>query len=117
MSNKSIDDRLDAYRKSFRLHGKIAVVLGAASGIGKASAEAMKALGASVISADHNRAGVEATAAELGGEAYVVDAGSSDDIYKLAASIVEKHQRLDIAVTTPAVHVRKLMCDYTNEAN
>ena len=115
MPNKPIDDRLDAYRKSFRLDGKIALVLGAASGIGKASAEAMKALGASVICADHNREGVEATAAELGGEAYVVDAGSSDDIYKLAASIVEKHQRLDIAVTTPAVHIRKLMCDYTDE--
>ncbi|HLL27472.1 MAG TPA: SDR family oxidoreductase [Xanthobacteraceae bacterium] len=115
MPDASIGERLEAYRNFFRLDGKIALVLGAASGIGKASAEAMKALGANVICADHNREGVEATAAELGGEAHVVDAASSHDIYKLAAAILTKHPRLDIAVTTPAVHVRKLMCDYTNE--
>ncbi|HXY89653.1 MAG TPA: SDR family oxidoreductase [Xanthobacteraceae bacterium] len=115
MPDIPIGDRLDAYRRSFRLDGKTALVLGAASGIGKASAEAMKALGASVICADRNREGVEVTAAELGSEAHVVDAASGGDIRKLAASILAKHPRLDIAVTTPAVHVRKLMCDYTDE--
>jgi len=29
--------------------------------------------------------------------------------------VVSNHKRLDIAVTTPAVHVRKLMCDYTDD--
>jgi NADPH:quinone reductase-like Zn-dependent oxidoreductase len=40
-----IDARLEAYRAMFRLDGKTALVLGAASGIGKASAEALAALG------------------------------------------------------------------------
>jgi len=93
----------------------IHLVLGAASGIGKATAEAFAALGAMVICADRNREGVEATAAETGGETYVVDAGSSDEINGLASTIEAKYRRLDIAVTTPAVHVRKLMCDYTDE--
>jgi NAD(P)-dependent dehydrogenase (short-subunit alcohol dehydrogenase family) len=110
-----IDDRLGAYRSLFRLDGKTALVLGAASGIGKASAEALAALGATVICADKNKDGVEATAAELHSEAHVLDAGDGDAVNALAAAIADKHQRLDVAVTTPAIHVRKLMLDYTDE--
>jgi NAD(P)-dependent dehydrogenase (short-subunit alcohol dehydrogenase family) len=111
----NVAQRLDAYRAMFSLKGKTALVLGAASGIGKASAEAMAALGATVICADRNREGVEATAADLGAEAHVVDAGRADDIKALAASIEKSHPRLDVAVTTPAIHVRKPMLDYTDE--
>ena len=113
-----IEQRLAAFRNLFRLDGRTALVLGAASGIGKASAEALAALGATVICADKDKAGVEATAAELGPhartEAHMVDAGDGDAINALAAAIAAGHKRLDIAVTTPAVHVRKLMCDYTD---
>ncbi len=61
-----IDARLEAYRAMFRLDGKTALVLGAASGIGKASAEALAALGATVLCADKNKQGVETTAATIG---------------------------------------------------
>jgi len=114
----SVAERLESYRRLFDLSGKTALVLGAASGIGKASAEALAALGATVICADRNREGVEATAADVrtGGqaEAHVVDAGSADDIRTLAAKIAAAHPRLDVAVTTPAIHVRKLMLDYSD---
>ncbi|HYS49005.1 MAG TPA: SDR family NAD(P)-dependent oxidoreductase, partial [Xanthobacteraceae bacterium] len=113
-----IEQRFDAYRRLFDLSGKTALVLGAASGIGKASAEALAALGAVVICADKNKKGVEATAAEIGtlspAEAHVVDAGNSADIDRLAAAIATDQPRLDIALTTPAVHVRKSMLDYTD---
>jgi len=112
-------ERLDAYRSRFRLDGRTALVLGAASGIGKASAEALAALGATVICADKDKAGVEATAADVaasgGAEAHVLDAGDAAAVDALAAAIAAKHQRLDVAVTTPAVHVRKLMLDYTDD--
>jgi NAD(P)-dependent dehydrogenase (short-subunit alcohol dehydrogenase family) len=112
----ALAQRLEDYRRRFDLHGKTALVLGAASGIGKASAEALAALGATVICADRDAAGVAATATALGtAESHVVDAGSSADIDRLAAAITAGHPRLDIALTTPAVHVRKLMCDYTDE--
>jgi NAD(P)-dependent dehydrogenase (short-subunit alcohol dehydrogenase family) len=112
----ALAQRLEDYRRRFDLHGKTALVLGAASGIGKASAEALAALGATVICADRDAAGVAATATALGtAESHVVDAGSSADIDRLAAAITTGYQRLDIALTTPAVHVRKLMCDYTDE--
>jgi NAD(P)-dependent dehydrogenase (short-subunit alcohol dehydrogenase family) len=48
-------------------------------------------------------------------EAHVVDAASGAAIDALATSIAANHPRLDVALTTPAVHVRKLMCDYTDE--
>ena len=103
----------------FRLDGKTALVLGAASGIGKASAEALAGLGATVICADKNKEGVETTAADISSrgraEAHVVDANSAESVNTLAAAIETNHKRLDIAVTTPAAHVRKLMCDYIDD--
>jgi len=115
----TIEDRLKSYQSLFRLDGKTAVILGAASGIGKASAEVLAALGATVICADKHKDGVHATAAEIAAhacaEAYVADAGDGESVNALAATIAARHERLDIAVTTPAIHVRKLMLDYTDE--
>jgi NAD(P)-dependent dehydrogenase (short-subunit alcohol dehydrogenase family) len=114
----AVEERLAAYRKLFRLDGKTALVLGAASGIGKASAEALAALGATVICADKNRTGVEATAAEIGmegrAEVHVLDAGNAAAVDAMAAALADTHKRLDSAVTTPAIHVRKLMLDYSD---
>jgi len=106
------------YRKLFDLSGKTAVVLGAASGIGKASAEALADLGARVLCADRDRDGVEATAAgirkmEGSAEAIVADAASAADIASLAAAARAKLARLDIAVTTPGLNIRKTILDYT----
>lgn len=115
--NEATDDigaRLARYRRSFDLTGKTAVVLGAASGIGKASAEALAALGANIICADRDRGGVERAAAELGGAAHVVDAASADDIAALARAAVQQG-RVDIAVTTPAMHIRKQFLDYSDD--
>jgi NAD(P)-dependent dehydrogenase (short-subunit alcohol dehydrogenase family) len=113
------EDRLQHYRSLFRLDGRIALVLGAASGIGKASAEALAALGATVICADKNKQGVEETAAAISprgrAEAHVLDAGDGDALNALADAINTTHRRLDVAVSTPAIHVRKLMLDYTDE--
>jgi NAD(P)-dependent dehydrogenase (short-subunit alcohol dehydrogenase family) len=119
MNELSIEQRLSGYRVAFDLSGKTALVLGAASGIGKASAEALAALGADVICADKDRAGVERTAADIGtvvkSEAHVIDAGKPGDIDKLAAAAKSFAKRLDIAVTTPATHIRKLFLDYSDE--
>ena len=113
------EDRLQHYRSLFRLDGRVALVLGAASGIGEASAEALAALGATVICADKNKQGVEETSAAISAqcrvETHVLDAGDGDAVNALAAAIDKAHGRLDVAVTTPAIHVRKLMLDYTDE--
>jgi len=119
MNDQGIDARLRRYRALFELAGKTAVVLGAASGIGKASVEALAALGANVICADKDREGVERTAAEIGthvkAAAHVVDAGKAEDVAALAAAAQAFSPRIDIAVTTPAVHIRKAFLDYSDE--
>jgi NAD(P)-dependent dehydrogenase (short-subunit alcohol dehydrogenase family) len=108
------------YRKLFDLSGKSAVVLGAASGIGRSSAEALAALGASVICADRAEEGAQATAAairEQGGraEAVACDAADRAEVAALAAIAKQKFGRIDIAVTTPGLNIRKTILDYSEE--
>jgi NAD(P)-dependent dehydrogenase (short-subunit alcohol dehydrogenase family) len=108
------------YRKLFDLTGKTAVVLGAASGIGKSSAEALAGLGARVLCADRDRERSEATAAGIraaGGwaEAMTTDAALASDVVALAAAAKSKFARLDIAVTTPGLNIRKTILAYTEE--
>lgn len=108
------------YRKLFDLTGKTAVVLGAASGIGKSSAEALASLGADVMCADLAADGAEATAAGIrasGGlaQSAMCDASSASDVIALAATAMLKFARVDIAVTTPGLNIRKTILDYTEE--
>ena len=105
------------YRKLFDLTGKTAVVLGAASGIGRSSAATLAGLGAAVVCADRDLAGCEATATGIraeGGEAHAVatDAASAADVAALAETVKSKFPRLDIAVTTPGLNIRKTILDY-----
>jgi NAD(P)-dependent dehydrogenase (short-subunit alcohol dehydrogenase family) len=108
------------YRRLFDLTGKFAVVLGAASGIGKSSAEALAELGASVVCADRDGSGAEATAGgirERGGaaEAIAADAASAASVRGLADLVKAGRSRVDIAVTTPGLNIRKTVLDYTEE--
>ncbi|MGH7101530.1 MAG: SDR family NAD(P)-dependent oxidoreductase [Acetobacteraceae bacterium] len=107
------------YPRLFDLSGRIALVLGAASGIGRASAEALGALGAHVIVADRDQAGAEATAAAIaaGGsaEAFVCDASRGEDFARLARHVAARHERLDVALTTPGLNIRKTILEYTED--
>jgi NAD(P)-dependent dehydrogenase (short-subunit alcohol dehydrogenase family) len=108
------------YRKLFDLSGKTAVVLGAASGIGRSSAEALAALGAYVICVDRDRARCEGTVAGIsasGGKAQAAtcDAASAADVATLGEWVKASFPRLDIAVTTPGLNIRKTILDYTEE--
>ena len=106
------------YRKLFDLSGKKALVLGAASGIGKASAEALGALGAEVHCADLDPGRAAATAAsirEAGGKASAsgADAATGSEIAHLVARANAALGGIDIAVTTPGINIRKCVFDYT----
>ena len=84
-----------------RLAGKRAIVTGAGSGIGRASALLFAAEGARVIVADKNAEGLAATVAAVtaaGGTAVAVamDAGSDADVEALVARAVQDWGGLDV---------------------
>lgn len=82
--------------------GKVAIVTGAAGGIGAATAKILAARGAAVVVADYDQASGEATAAAIaadGGEATFerVDVSDEQQIDALVAATVQRYGRLDVA--------------------
>ncbi|MBV8151367.1 MAG: SDR family oxidoreductase, partial [Candidatus Eremiobacteraeota bacterium] len=103
------------FKRLYDLSGKTAVVLGAASGIGHGSAEALAGLGARVLCADSDAEGVVAVARGIGGEALTIDASRPDDVERLAEEATRRLGRIDVAVTTPGINIRKPLVEYTDE--
>jgi NAD(P)-dependent dehydrogenase (short-subunit alcohol dehydrogenase family) len=104
------------YKNLFNLSGKTALVVGAASGIGRASALGLADFGAHVVAADLNLEGARSVAEDIqtrGGKGEARSANLSDaaDI----AALLESLEKLDVLVCTPAINVRKRLLDYTDE--
>ena len=90
------------------LGGKVAVVTGAASGIGLACAHALARSGAALALWDLDAQNLRRAAAELqayGGETSVavVDVGDPAAVDAAMATLVENHRRLDIAVANAGI--------------
>ncbi len=83
-----------------RLDGTTAVVTGASSGIGNATARALAAEGATVALLARRREKLDDLAAELGGNAEVheVDVTDADAVREAIESVVREHGRLDVLV-------------------
>jgi len=83
---------------SGRLQGKVALVVGGGSGMGRAGAAAMAAEGARVVVSDIALDRAEAVAAAIGGDAIAmhIDVTSPDLVERVVAGTVERFGRLDV---------------------
>jgi ribitol 2-dehydrogenase len=89
------------------LEGKVAVVTGAASGIGLASAEAMLAAGARVVMADRDEAALQALSKKHGAAVIplVVDLLDPKACAALAPRVLEKTGQIDILHANAGIYV------------
>ena len=85
------------------LNNRVAVVTGAASGIGACCARAFAAQGAKVVAADLNGEGANEVANEIGGLAVACDVGNEQDINNLVDQTEKELGPVDIFFSNAAV--------------
>jgi 3-hydroxybutyrate dehydrogenase len=90
-----------------RLKDKVAIITGAASGIGKEIAKVFVAEGAKVVIADLNMAGAEAAAAELGGKdraiGLAMDVTNEAQVDAATAQAVAAFGHIDILISNAGI--------------
>lgn len=106
--------------RQFSLAGRVAVITGAAGGIGRQAAVTFTQAGADVVLADVGAAGLEETAALVaaaGGRAVVVptDVGDRAQVNALAVAAVKGFGRLDVWANVAGIIRNALIVDATPE--
>jgi pyridoxal 4-dehydrogenase len=88
-----------------RFEGRVAVVSGAAQGMGRAVAARLGAEGATVVAVDINGAGATATAQAIGGASLAVscDIGDEVSVTRLFDTVAGKFGKLDVLVNVAAI--------------
>jgi NAD(P)-dependent dehydrogenase (short-subunit alcohol dehydrogenase family) len=88
-----------------RLTGKVAIITGGGSGIGKAIAQAFVREGAKVVIAGRDTKKLDRAAAEIGPDCLAVsaDVSNADSVEKLVSATVERFKQINVLVNNAAV--------------
>lgn len=86
-----------------QIKGSIAIVTGAASGLGAATAKVFAEAGAKVAVFDLNEAGAKATANDIGGVGYGVDVSDAHSVEQAVADVVKTLGRPSILVNCAGI--------------
>jgi NAD(P)-dependent dehydrogenase (short-subunit alcohol dehydrogenase family) len=88
-----------------RLAGKVAIITGGGSGIGKAIAQAFVREGAKVVIAGRDREKLERAAAAIGGECLAVsaDVSKKNEVQKLVDAALDRFKQINVLINNAAV--------------
>ena len=101
----------------FTLAGRTAVVTGAASGIGKATAALFAEAGAHVAIVDRDADLAEAAAREIGNGAFALTGDIADEaaMEKLFGDVIVREGRIDILINNAGIAIRRPAVEQTLE--
>jgi NAD(P)-dependent dehydrogenase (short-subunit alcohol dehydrogenase family) len=85
------------------LDGRVAVITGAGSGIGLATARRFTAEGAVVVAVDVNQAALDAVAGEIGADPVACDVTDEDAVRALFDGVAARHGGVDIAFNNAGI--------------
>jgi NAD(P)-dependent dehydrogenase (short-subunit alcohol dehydrogenase family) len=88
------------------LEGRVAVITGGASGIGRGIAEELLSCGAKVVIADIEAEALKTAAAEIGAVGIVTDVSKLESVQTLAAEILSRFGKVDIVCNNAGVGPR-----------
>lgn len=103
-----------------RLEGRVAVVTGGGSGIGRATSERLAAAGCDVAVVDIDPVGAEETAGRVRqsgrhASVHVADVASKERMSALPGEVIAAHGRVDVLVNNAGVTVAQLFRDHSLE--
>ncbi|MEY2568402.1 MAG: 3-oxoacyl-[acyl-carrier protein] reductase [Actinomycetota bacterium] len=97
------------------MNGRVAVITGGASGIGRATAIAFANAGASVLVGDVDEAGLAETARITGAVAVPTDVTSALSVDGLVAAALEQHGRIDVMASIAGIIAMAPVVEITEE--
>jgi len=107
---------MDATAARFDIEGRVALVTGASSGIGKHMAAALAQAGAKVVVIARRKDSIEALATEISGQAITCDLNAIDDFKQLAKQASEPFGAPDILINAAGVNHRQPVDEITAQS-